>query len=194
MRPRPGLLATLALLALVPVEARAATPFHGAVRVGAVVPTELGRFGTGFAVELAGGWWVTPHLTLEVAAGRKTVQGPGGFLDPEGSAVNTRLTLFPLTLTARWVFWLGDWRPYLLAGGGVEITRIRPAITVVGGGPLATQRTKAPLFLQTGAGLVYQLDEQFAFGLEGRYARARLDGGDLATDGIAIAAAMEYRY
>jgi len=182
------------LASLAPLEARAGTPFHGAIRMGAFVPTELERFGTGFAVELAGGWWVTPNLTLELAAGRKTVQGPGGFLDPLGAPVTTRLALYPLTLTARWSLWLGDWRPYLLVGAGAEITRIRPAITVVGGGPLATPRTKAALLLQGGAGVVYQVDEHFAFGVEGRYARARLDGGDLASDGVTAAVTMESRY
>jgi len=193
-RSRLAAVLAVCLASLAPLAARAGTPFHGAVRVGALVPTELERFDTGFAVELAGGWWATPSLSLEVAAGRKTVQGPGGFLDPQGDPVTTRLTLYPLTLTARWSLWLGDWRPYLLAGAGAEITRIRPAITDAAGGPLATPRTKAALLLQGGAGVVYQVDEHFAFGLEGRYARARLDGGDLATDGVTAAATMEYRY
>jgi opacity protein-like surface antigen len=108
--------------------------------------------------------------------------------------VTTRLTLYPLTATARWELWFGAWRPYLLAGAGAEITRIRPTITVADGGPLGTPRTRAALLLQGGAGLVYQVDEHFAFGLEGRYVRARLEGGDLATDGVTASATMEYRY
>jgi opacity protein-like surface antigen len=194
LRPRPLALAALLACALAPSGARAGSPFYGAARAGAFVPTVLEGFGTGLDVELAGGWWVLPNLALELSLGRGSVAGEAGYEEPPGSPVYTRLTLFPLAATARWNFWWGSFRPYLLAGGGVVVVRNRPEIPIPGRGPLSSAWTEAALSLTAGAGIVYQADEKFAFGVEGRYGWGRLDhGGEVALDGAMVAATMEMR-
>ncbi|MFO0581918.1 MAG: outer membrane beta-barrel protein [Anaeromyxobacter sp.] len=197
MPARLALALAACLAVLAPAAARAGSPFYGAIRVGALVPTELSGFGTAFAVELGAGWWVTPHLSVELAAGRKSLTGPGGFTSAATALpVDTTLTLFPITATARWALWHGSWRPYLLAGGGVEVTRVRPVEEVAGKGPLSTSWSRAVPLGQAGAGLVYQADEQLAFGAEARYVVARTShgGGDLAADGVQAEATMEFRF
>ncbi|MFT3917027.1 MAG: outer membrane beta-barrel protein [Anaeromyxobacteraceae bacterium] len=196
MPVRLALALAASLAALAPSGARAGSPFYGAIRVGALVPTQLSGFGTGFAVEAGAGWWVTPHLTLELAAGRKSLTGPGGFSSVATALpVDATLTLFPITATARWAFWAGSWRPYVLAGGGAEVTRVRPVEAVAGRGPLSTSWTRAAPLGQAGAGLVYQADEHLALGAEARYVVARAhQGGEVAADGLQAQATAEYRY
>jgi hypothetical protein len=194
---RPSLLAVAALLvSLSPAAARSSSPFYGAARAGAYFPAsdELQRFGTGFQVELAVGWWATAELSLELTAGRGTVSGPGGFESAAGDPVEVQLTLFPVAATARWAFWLGSFRPYLLASAGAWIVRVRPQEVVPGNGPLSTGWTDAAFGLQGGLGLVYQADERIAFGAEGRWLQATLEhGGEVGLDGLTVVATMEYR-
>ena len=212
MHLRPGLshipawapaLALAALLAAAPARAAEGngSPFYGAARLGAYVPisAELDRFGTGFDVALAVGWWATPSLSLELAAGRGTVSGPAGFstgAEPPvtGTPVDVRLTLFPVSLTARWAFWLGDFRPYLLAGSGVWVVRARPEVRLPGNGVFSTEWTEAALGFQAGLGLVYQADARVAFGAEARWLRARVrHDREIGLDGLTGVVTMEYR-
>jgi hypothetical protein len=202
--PAPALALALALF-LAAGPARAAegggSPFYGAARLGAFVPlsTELDHFGTGFDVSLALGWWVTPSLSLELAAGRGTVSGPAGFstgAEPPavGTPVDVRLTIYPASLTARWAFWLGDFRPYLLAAAGVWVVRVRPQEQLPGKGAFSSEWTEAAPGLQAGLGLVYQADARVAFGAEARWLRARLEHqGKVGLDGVTGVVTMEYR-
>jgi opacity protein-like surface antigen len=195
--PLPALALALALPAgAARADEVTASPFYGSARLGAFIrrSAEPERFGTGFDVALAVGWWATPELSLELATGRGTVTGPAGFEQPAGSPVDVRLTLFPVSLTARWAFWLEDWRPYLLAGAGAWVVRARPEVKSPGDGPLSTEWTEAALGLQAGVGLVYQADPRVAVGAEGRWLRARVDhGGEVSLDGLTLAVTMEYR-
>jgi hypothetical protein len=198
LRPRLSRAAAALALALLPAgaaRAEAGTPFYGAARLGAYAPysVELERFGTGFDVQLAVGWWVTPELSVELSAGRGTTSGPAGF-EVGGDRVEARLDLYPLALTARWAFPVGNLRPYLLASAGAWIARVRPQEVVPGNGPLSTEWTDGAFGLEGGLGLVYQADERVAFGAEGRWLRARLEhGGKVGLDGLTVLATMEYR-
>jgi hypothetical protein len=197
MRPLHRLVsAALLAAALLPGVTRAGTPFYGSARLGAYLPlsTPLERFGAGFDVALAVGWWATPALSLELATGRGTISGPAGFFTGEGDPVEAQLTIYPVSLTARWAYWLGDFRPYLLAGAGAWVVRVRPQAQVPGNGPLSTEWTEAALGLQGGLGLVYQADERVAFGADGRWLWGRLHrDGRLDLDGLTLAVTMEYR-
>ena len=142
---------------------------------------------TGFAGEIAAGYYFLPTVALELG---------GGYFESKGSAEaqrgETKLKVIPLTATGKAMLPLGIFEPYGLFGIGAYITDLKVSNNT---GSLGGS-TEVTYGLHAGAGLNVNFQEKMFVGFEAKYlwANPSFGGQHLKLDGFITNAAIGFRY
>jgi opacity protein-like surface antigen len=179
----------LILFVLVATPAFAQQKGYVDLRAGAFIPggdLDDADVDTGLAIEGALGYFVAPNIALEGGvgfifteadtAGTIFVPGVGTFAFSE----EDDLTIVPITLTAKAHFPTGNITPYIGAGVGAYYVSADIEIFISGFGTDSDEDSDVVLGGHFLGGLLFDISERFALGVEGKYAIT----GDAEFEGV----------
>jgi outer membrane protein W len=142
---------------------------------------------TGFAGEIAAGYYFLPMVALELGVGYFESKGSA-----EAQPEETKLKVIPLTATGKALVQLGIFEPYGLFGIGAYITDLNVSNNT---GTLRGS-TEVTYGLHAGAGLNINFQEKMFAGVEAKYlwANPSFGGQHLKLDGFLTTAVVGFRY
>jgi len=142
---------------------------------------------TGFAGEVAFGHYFLPMLAVELGA---------GYFESKGSAAvepgELKLRVVPVIATGKVLFPIGPIEPYGLFGIGAYLTDA----DVSGNSGTLRGSTNVTYGLHAGAGINFNITDNFFLGVEGKYlwARPSFGGKDIKLDGFITTADIGFRF
>lgn len=141
---------------------------------------------SGFAGEVAVGRYFTPMLAAEIGAGYFESDGY-----PSGQG-DTKIRVVPLTATGKFLFPVGMFEPYGLAGLGAYISDLN----VAGNTGNFRGGTEINIGVHAGAGFNVNFHNNMMVGLEGKYlwAEPSFGGQDVKLNGFVTTATLGFRY
>lgn len=142
---------------------------------------------TGFAGEIAVGYYFVPMFALELGAGYMESKG-----SPAAQPGKTKLRVVPLIATGKVLLPFGIFEPYGLGGIGAYITDL----DVSGNLGDAHGSTEITYGLHLGAGFNVNFHKHMFVGLEGKYlwAEPSFGGQHVKLDGFVTTATLGFRY
>jgi len=170
---------TLLLVAAAPAAALAqgaapqgqAPGAYGSVKVGAVIPQhkDLEGLDTGYSLEGALGYRLSPNLALEGGIGYFRMSGSQSAAGPTGPmTVEAEWSAVPLTASLKAIAPLEGLDLFLVAGGGVYFTTLRGTVSIPGQSATVSDKSNAFAF-HLGGGAAARVSARATLGAEVRY-------------------------